>query len=103
MQEIIAWLESHQISCFYKKFLGIPCPGCGMQTSIIELLKGNMINSLVVFPPLIPIVLLFTFVVLHLIIKFTFGAKIIKISAIFVGILLAINYLFTIFKLYYHG
>lgn len=103
MREIIAWLESHQISCFYKRFLGVPCPGCGLQTSFIELLKGNLLNSLEAFPLLIPIMFLFVFVVLHLIIKFSFGAKLIKISAIFVGILLALNYLFTIYKFYHHG
>jgi len=46
MQQLINWLESHQLPCYYKKLLGIKCLGCGMQTAFILLLKGELIESL---------------------------------------------------------
>ena len=58
MSTIIDWLEEHTVPCLYKKFLGVECPGCGMQTSLIELLKGNVIESIKLFPPLLPIIFL---------------------------------------------
>ena len=54
MQKIIEWLEAHQLPCYYKKFLGIECLGCGMQTALLFLLKGEIIESLKAFPALIP-------------------------------------------------
>ena len=43
---IIDWLQKHMIPCFSKKYLGIECPGCGLQRSFIALLKGNIVESL---------------------------------------------------------
>ena len=48
------------IPCLWKTFFGIECPGCGVTSSIIEILKGNFqfaweINKLtfLVFPLLL--------------------------------------------------
>ena len=41
----------HQLlPCFFKKFTGIDCPGCGFQRSILALLKGNFVESLNLYP-----------------------------------------------------
>ena len=52
------------------------CPGCGMQRSFIMLLRGDLIDSLLMYPALIPSLVLFVFLILHLIFKFEKGAKI---------------------------
>lgn len=78
MNGIINWLEQHLQPCFYKEILGFECPGCGMQRSLIELLKGNFIQSLKLYPALIPIIILFIFLVLHLSFNFKKGAAILK-------------------------
>ncbi len=85
------------LPCPYKHFLGIDCPGCGMQRSIIELLNGNIISSIQIYPPLIPMILLLLFLILHLKFKFKRGAKSIKYFFIFVVIIVIINYTLKFF------
>ena len=92
-QNLINWLENHQTSCIYKKYLGIRCPGCGMQTSIIALLKGNIIESIKEYPALIPTIIMFIFLITHLIFKFKNGSKILISLFIFNLILILTNYI----------
>lgn len=48
--------------CHYKQFLGVSCPMCGFQRALIELFKGNVWESITMFPALIPLILtLFVF------------------------------------------
>ncbi len=96
MSHFIHWLETHQLPCLYREWLGIPCPGCGMQTAFIELLKGHLVTSLRIYPPLIPILMVLFFLSLHLIIRFKKSAVIIKISVIITAGIMAVNYLFEL-------
>jgi len=93
---IIEWLENHQQACMYKKYLGIDCPGCGMQRAIVELLRGNIWESIMLYPALLPTVFLFIFLILHLIFKFKKGALILKISFIFTISIVVINFIIKI-------
>jgi len=72
---IIQWLESHMMPCFYKQHFGIECPGCGMQRSAIELLKGNLMDSFILFPALIPLLTLLIYTVLHIRFSFQNGTR----------------------------
>lgn len=88
----IHWLEQHQGACFYKKFLGIECPGCGMQRSFIALLKGDLVLSFQLFPALIPLLSMFVFLFLHLIFKFKKGAQILLFWFIMNTVIIVISY-----------
>ena len=99
MIQIVEWLEAHKLPCLYEKFLGTPCPGCGMQTAFIDLLKGHVLDSLRTYPPLIPLMMVIAFLFLHLLFKFRYGAAIIKISFIITASLMGINYIFRLFTL----
>lgn len=57
LAEITQWLQSHMVPCFYKQAFGISCPMCGFQRSVIELIKGNYVESIIQFPALIPLLL----------------------------------------------
>lgn len=61
---------------------GIDCPGCGMQRSFIELLKGNLMESLQLYPALLPTIFTLLFTGLHLYFHFKAGASVIKYSFI---------------------
>jgi len=89
---IIQWLEEHQGACMYKKYLGIECPGCGMQRSFIALLKGNFGESLQLFPALIPLLLMFVFLLLHLKFQFKHGARILTYWFILNTAIIVVNY-----------
>ncbi|HNW97866.1 MAG TPA: DUF2752 domain-containing protein [Bacteroidales bacterium] len=86
------WLEQHTLPCFYHKYLGVDCPGCGMQRALIELLRGNLIESLKMYPALIPIIFILGYLIFHLIYKFRNGANVLKISFIFTSIIIVINF-----------
>ena len=96
MVGLIHWLEQHQLPCIYQKVLGIPCPACGLQRSFIELLKGDIIESLTIYPPLIPVLILFTLFGLNLLFRFRNGAFLLKVSALATGVIMAGNYIYTI-------
>jgi hypothetical protein len=74
--KIVQWLENHTLPCFYKKYLGVECPGCGMQRSIIALLKGDILESLRIYPALGSTIILFTLLIIHLVFKLKNGGKI---------------------------
>jgi hypothetical protein len=56
---MLDWLEKHQLPCFYHQVLHVECPMCGFQRALILLLKGDLVGSIVLFPALIPTILLF--------------------------------------------
>lgn len=67
LENLIQWLQEHMFPCFYKQTFGISCPMCGFQRSLIELLKGNFMESFLQFPALLPLLLTsFIFIVLKL-------------------------------------
>jgi hypothetical protein len=94
--DMIHWLENHMGSCFYKRYFGIECPGCGMQRSFIELLKGNVVESFLLYPALFPLLFTLFYLILHLIFKYKHGALVLKISFIFTTSIMIIAYIIKI-------
>ncbi len=92
MEKLIRWLELHQASCSWKTWLGVDCPGCGMQSAFIELLKGHVVESIRIFPALLPMIFMIFFLILHLIFRFPKGAFILKFLFIFTTSILVIAY-----------
>lgn len=92
MRKLVEWLESHMLPCIYNKYLGLQCPGCGMQRSFIELLKGNFWESFLLYPPLVPLWSMVAYLIFHLIFKFENGALVLKVWFIFNAILIIVNY-----------
>jgi len=78
----IDWLEQHLLVCPNKYFFGLECPGCGMQRSVIALLKGNILESLQLYPGLFPIIFTLVMLGLHLRYQYKNGAKILQYSYI---------------------
>ena len=94
--DMVRWLENHMGSCFYKRNFGIECPGCGMQRAIIELLKGNIVDSFLLFPALFPLLFTLFYLILHIIFKYKYGALVLKISFIFTTSIMIIAYIIKI-------
>jgi hypothetical protein len=90
---MIKWLEDNMLFCPYKKYFGIDCFGCGMQRSFIELLKGNIVESFYLYPALIPMLILFLFLVAHLVFKFKTGSAWLKYQFIFVVAIVVIKFI----------
>jgi len=93
LQQVILWLEKHQVACYYKTHLGISCPGCGFQTAFILLLKGKIWQSVVMYPALIPILMFFTFIFFSMFFKIKNQFRLVKIQFIIIIALILTGYL----------
>lgn len=57
MEKLAEWISNHQFPCITKQLFGFNCPFCGFQRSLIALLKGDICESVALFPALIPLAL----------------------------------------------
>ncbi|MBO4613993.1 MAG: DUF2752 domain-containing protein [Bacteroidales bacterium] len=88
------WLEHHLLPCPTKFFFGVECPGCGMQRAIIELLRGNLVESIKLYPPLIPMLLMLVVLVINLKVNSAVWQKVLKYFFIANVAIILINYIF---------
>ncbi|MEO5892194.1 MAG: DUF2752 domain-containing protein [Ferruginibacter sp.] len=93
---VLQWLETHQLPCPVKSFFHVDCPGCGLQRSFVELLKGNISASFALHPVTIPLLLFFIFSALHLYFKFKKGNSIVIYSYIFIAVIVLSNYIYKL-------
>jgi hypothetical protein len=96
MTAIIRWLEQHMLSCPSKTFFHLDCPGCGIQRSFIALLKGDIYNSLTLYPALLPILVMLGYTMFHLKADFANGARNIKILQLLSATIIVCFYIYKI-------
>ena len=73
---LISFLEENMLSCQWKDQFGVECTGCGMQRSIIHLLKGEFVEAFYIYPAIYTLIIMFIFLALHLKFEFKQGHKI---------------------------
>lgn len=92
----VDWLGQHMLHCPSKKWMLIDCPGCGLQRSVIALLKGDIAESLLVYPPGLMVMSTVLMLVLHLLFRFQQGAFILKVFYIVTTAIVLVNYIYKI-------
>lgn len=90
---IVDWLEAHQLPCLVKGTFGIECPGCGLQTAIFMLLRGEIVDSVRTYPGLIPLIVFLSLVAGHFAGIKKISPKAIKIAGFVCLIIILISYL----------
>jgi hypothetical protein len=80
------------LPCLFKKHLGVDCPGCGLQRSFLELVDGNLEESLILYPALIPSVLTLLILAVYLITNKKFLLKPLVGMFILNAVIITINY-----------
>lgn len=93
---IINWLEAHQLPCMFKAVTHIDCPGCGIQRSFILLMKGDIAGSFLLYPALVPIILLFLFLGIQLVARFSKGAAVLKYGYLFCAGIILVSYIYKL-------
>lgn len=93
---LLDWLNAHLLTCPFKQLFHIDCPGCGLQRSILALLRGDFFSSFKLYPATVPIIGLFVFALFHIKFDFKNGAFFIKFLYIFISIVIVINYIYKI-------
>ena len=94
--KIITWLESHQGTCSFREHAGIDCPGCGLQRSILALLRGDLVESILQFPALLPLMAMFAFLAIHLVFRLKHGAFVLKVFYITNISIILLNYIYKL-------
>ena len=80
------------LACPYQTYFNMDCMGCGIQRSFIALLKGDLLESIIYYPALIPMLLMFSFLIAHLVFKFKHGAAWLKYQFLFVITIVVVNF-----------
>jgi len=88
------FIEDNALKCFYKEHFGLECFGCGFQRSIVLLFRGELVESIKMFPALYPLILLLVFLPYHLWKKPLWGYKVILILFINIVLVLMINFIY---------
>ena len=95
-RECVQWAEGHLFTCPSKKYFHIECPGCGFQRSLVAMLKGDFQLSFQLYPATVPILVLLTFMLLHIKWDFGRGAAIIKYLQLSVAIVIVVFYIYKL-------
>jgi hypothetical protein len=72
---LVSFFENNMLTCSIKGLTGLECPGCGMQRALVSLLRGNLSESIMHHPALIPLIFTIAFTALHLCFNFKNGAR----------------------------
>lgn len=91
--DCIDWLESCLLPCGVRELTGWYCPGCGLQTALVALLRGDLWSSLSANPALLPVIGLFFYTALHLKVGFRRGPSVILGLFLLSATLMIVNYL----------
>lgn len=90
------------LSCPIKAQLGIDCMGCGMQRALLELLRGNLLASIRLYPGLLPLMLSYLITIAHVIGKFRHGASAAKWSFLTAVAIVVVSYILKLATLTAH-
>ncbi len=86
-------IEDYMLPCMNKKYLGVDCPGCGIQRAIALLWEGNFVDAFYMYPAIYPMLLLLSFLLIDLFLKVKYASKIIASLAITTVVFIVINYI----------
>jgi hypothetical protein len=84
---VFHWLEHHLLTCPFKDATGIDCPGCGLQRSMLSLLKGDVVDSFLYHPAGLPSLALVVLLITHLKFRFSWGARVLTALYILTALL----------------
>jgi len=96
--DVIGWLQSHLLTCPFKRLTGIDCPGCGLQRSIIALLQGDLLKSIQLYPATIPLLFIALAGIFEKYLVFDKKRYIIRALYVFTCTVLAGSYIFKLSK-----
>ena len=87
------------LPCVNKKVFGIECLGCGTQRAMMQMLQGNFVEAIIIFPAIYTTILLFFFIGLLFIDRKRNYHKIIIGLAILNAVIMIISYIYKMYHL----
>lgn len=80
------------LPCLSKKFLGIPCPGCGGQRSFLYLINGEFAQALMMYPAIYPLLIMGGLIVFNYLSPFVLYGKAVSFFSLISVFAIVINY-----------
>lgn len=79
-------LENYMLPCLIKTLFNVECLGCGLQRSIIEIIKGNFAEAFYIYPAIYLIMSFITILCFNLIFKRKNNSKLLFLVAVLTGL-----------------
>jgi len=86
-------IEDYMLPCMTKQFIGMDCPGCGLQRSAVLLIKGQFAEAFHMYPAIYPLALLIIFAITSQFFKFKFDFQIKVFLGISTAVIIVVNYI----------
>lgn len=90
-------LQKLLLPCPLKAVTGIDCPGCGFQRSLVALFQGNWTESYHLYPPTVPLLVVFSYAIFKWIFGFDKQDTAMKIIAVLCGWFVLVVYVLKLF------
>lgn len=87
-------LKDYMLPCFSKQLLGIDCPGCGLQRSVVLLFNGEFFAAFKMYPAIYTLIPLAGIIIIHKFIgvkysnQLTIGLSISSVTLILINFIL---------------
>ncbi|CAM1340414.1 DUF2752 domain-containing protein [Tenacibaculum amylolyticum] len=91
--------KDYMLPCLNKKLLGVDCPGCGLQRSVVLVSKGEFTEAFYMFPAIYTTFLFIIAIVFHFFLKKKITSKISIAFAIINAVIMIIAYFLKMNKL----
>ena len=85
--------EQNMIPCLSKAMFGFDCPGCGLQRSIVHLLRGEFWEAFLMYPAIYALIALFGFLIFDYFFTIKRSNTITMVLMILTVSLILINYI----------
>ena len=72
----ISFLENNMLSCQWKEQFDLDCLGCGMQRSLVHIIKGEFIDAFIMYPAIYTLIFMFAYLIFHIKYNFKKGSKV---------------------------
>ena len=92
----LSGMEDYMLPCLNKKFLGVDCPGCGIQRSASLLLQGEFTAAFHMFPAIYTLVPLFILILCSKVFQLKIDDRFIIVLAIASVALILINFIYKL-------
>ncbi len=86
-------LEDFMLPCFSKRLFDVDCPGCGIQRSIVFLIRGEFVESFLMYPAMATMIPLTIFLTANSFFKIKNANLIINTLMIMTVVLILGNFL----------
>ncbi|MGI9547751.1 MAG: DUF2752 domain-containing protein [Flavobacteriaceae bacterium] len=88
--------DNNMIPCLNKQVLGVECPGCGLQRSVLLLFEGDFAAAFYMYPAIYPMILLMLFLLIDQFVKVKYNNTISIALMISTVTLILANFLYKL-------